>query len=76
MALGAALVQLVAQLLGVTAAQRKLNILETAFNIAKVVEAGRSKYRPIFSKIYLKTLKYFLINISNIFFINISNIFL
>ena len=43
MALGAALVQLVAQLLGVAAAQRKLNILETAFNIAKVVEAGRSK---------------------------------
>ena len=50
-ALGAALVQLVAQLLGVAAAQCKLDVLKTAFNISKVVEAGRSKIRRIISKL-------------------------
>ena len=50
-ALGAALVQLVAQLLGVAAAQCKLDVLKTAFNISKVVEAGRSKNRRIISKL-------------------------
>ena len=52
-ALGAALVQLVAQLLGVAAAQRKLDVLKTAFNISKVVEAGRSKNRRIISKLLI-----------------------
>ena len=50
-ALGAALVQLVAQLLRVAAAQCKLDVLKTAFNISKVVEAGRSKNRRIISKL-------------------------